>query len=45
LDKARRRIVNNESADIMRMLNDAFDNVGAQAGDYYPSALRARLMR
>lgn len=42
-DKARRRIVNNESADIMRMLNDAFDNVGAQAGDYYPSALRSEI--
>lgn len=35
-DKARGRIVNNESADIMRMFNDAFDSVGAKPGNYYP---------
>jgi putative glutathione S-transferase len=39
-DKARGRIVNNESADIMRMLNSAFDSAGAQPGDYYPEGLR-----
>ena len=39
-DKAQARIVNNESADIMRMFNDAFDGVGAQPGNYYPEALR-----
>jgi glutathionyl-hydroquinone reductase len=39
-DKAQACIVNNESADIMRMLNSAFDGVGAQPGDYYPEALR-----
>jgi putative glutathione S-transferase len=40
-DKERSTIVNNESADIIRMLNRAFDNVGAAQGDYYPEALRA----
>jgi putative glutathione S-transferase len=40
-DKAQARIVNNESADIMRMLNNAFDGVGAQPGDYCPAALRS----
>src|SRR5690606_35025365 len=39
-DKARGRIVSNESADIMRMLNSAFDGVGARPGDYYPRELR-----
>ena len=39
-DKAQGRIVNNESADIMRMLNDAFDGIGAKPGDYYPEPLR-----
>jgi glutathionyl-hydroquinone reductase len=33
-------IVNNESADIIRMLGSAFDQVGATPGDYYPKALR-----
>jgi glutathionyl-hydroquinone reductase len=40
-DKPQGRIVNNESADIMRMLNNAFDGVGAQPGDYYPEPLRS----
>jgi putative glutathione S-transferase len=34
-------IVNNESADIIRMLGSAFDQVGAKPGDYYPKPLRA----
>lgn len=34
-------IVNNESADIIRMLGSAFDQAGAKAGDYYPKASRA----
>jgi putative glutathione S-transferase len=42
-DKARREIVSNESADIIRMLNSAFDGVGAAAGDYYPVDLRAEI--
>lgn len=33
-------IVNNESSEIMRILNSAFDEVGAKEGDYYPKELR-----
>lgn len=39
-DSHTRSIVNNESADIIRMLNSAFDGIGARPGDYYPPALR-----
>ncbi len=42
-DKERRTIVSNESADIIRMLNTAFDGVGAAAGDYYPEEKRAEI--
>lgn len=42
-DKHTQTIVNNESADIMRMLGSAFDQVGAKPGDYYPQALRAEI--
>lgn len=42
-DKQRETIVSNESADIIRMLNSAFDDLGAQPGDYYPAALRERI--
>jgi len=42
-DKKTSRIVNNESADIIRMLNSAFDGIGAKAGDYYPQSLRAEI--
>lgn len=42
-DKQRATIVSNESADIIRMFNSAFDGVGATAGDYYPEALRAEI--
>ena len=42
-DRERHTIVNNESAEIIRMLNSAFDGCGAQPGDYYPSALRAEI--
>jgi len=42
-DKQRHTIVNNESSDIIRMLNSAFDGVGALPGDYYPADLRAEI--
>ena len=44
-DKERRTIVNNESSEIIRMLNSAFDGIGAAPGDYYPAALRAEIDR
>lgn len=37
------KIVNNESSEIMRMLNTAFDEVGAKEGDYYPEELREEI--
>jgi putative glutathione S-transferase len=42
-DKQRGTIVNNESSEIIRMLNSAFDGVGAAPGDYYPAALREEI--
>jgi putative glutathione S-transferase len=39
-DKTRAEIVNNESSEIIRMLNSAFDAVGAGPGDFYPVDLR-----
>jgi putative glutathione S-transferase len=42
-DKARGTIVSNESAEIIRMFNSAFDDVGATPGDYYPARLRAEI--
>lgn len=42
-DKQRATIVNNESSEILRMLNQEFDSVGAKAGDYYPSELREEI--
>ena len=42
-DKQQNTIVSNESADIIRMFNSAFDAVGARAGDYYPVALREKI--
>lgn len=40
-DKQQSRIVCNESAEIIRMFNRAFDGIGARPGDYYPAELRA----
>jgi len=42
-DKAESTIVSNESAEIIRMLNSAFNDVGGNARDYYPSALRSEI--
>lgn len=42
-DKHQATIVNNESSEIIRMLNSAFDDVGAAPGDYYPEPLRAEI--
>ncbi len=43
-DKESNSIVNNESADIIRMLNSAFDSVpGVDQTDYYPEPLRDRI--
>lgn len=42
-DAQRECIVNNESADIIRMFNSAFDHLGARPGDYYPEDLREQI--
>ncbi len=42
-DKQRQTIVSNESAEIIRMLNTAFDTAGATPGDYYPAELRPEI--
>jgi putative glutathione S-transferase len=39
-DLASGRIVNNESSDIIRIFNTAFDGLGAVPGDFYPEPLR-----
>ena len=41
-DKQAQKIVNNESADIVRIFNSAFDAIGANALDFYPEPLRGR---
>ncbi|MFC7539364.1 glutathione S-transferase C-terminal domain-containing protein [Siccirubricoccus deserti] len=42
-DRVRRTIVNNESAEIIRILNSGFDGIGAAPGDWYPAALRPEI--
>ncbi|MGY6586723.1 MAG: glutathione S-transferase family protein [Wenzhouxiangella sp.] len=42
-DKQENTIVSNESADIIRMFNSAFDQVGAKEGDFYPEDLREEI--
>jgi len=42
-DKQTKTIVSNESPEIIRMFNSAFDNIGATAGYYYPEALRSEI--
>jgi glutathionyl-hydroquinone reductase len=42
-DRHTQAIVNNESAEIVRMFNSAFDAAGAIPGDFYPQALRSEI--
>ena len=42
-DKQREVIVSNESAEIIRMLNSAFDGITGNRADYYPSDLRPEI--
>jgi putative glutathione S-transferase len=42
-DKHRNVIVSNESSEIIRMLNMAFDHIGALPADFYPVELRAMI--
>jgi len=42
-DRKRQTIVNNESSEIIRMLNTAFDDFGKTDVDFYPEALREEI--
>ncbi|WP_372803105.1 glutathione S-transferase family protein [Paracoccus seriniphilus] len=42
-DRERDTIVSNESADIIRMLNSAFDGISGNDDDYCPESLRPRI--
>jgi putative glutathione S-transferase len=42
-DTERATIVSNESSEIIRMFNAAFDVIGATPGDYYPTELRDQI--
>ncbi len=42
-DKQQSTIVSNESSEIIRMFNSAFDGVSATPGDYYPQELRGEI--
>ena len=44
-DKKTKRIVNNESSEIIRMLNSEFNGIGSDPVDFYPAALRAEIDR
>jgi putative glutathione S-transferase len=44
-DKKTKRIVNNESSEIIRMLNAEFGALGADPTDFYPKHLRAEIDR
>lgn len=42
-DKQRETIVSNESSEIIRMFNSAFDGAGAKPGDFYPIKLQTEI--
>lgn len=42
-DQQTQTIVSNESSEIIRMFNRAFDHLGAKPGDYYPDDLRSEI--
>jgi putative glutathione S-transferase len=42
-DKKSGQIVNNESADIIRILNSAFNDITGNTDDYYPKSLHAQI--
>ncbi len=42
-DKQKETIVNNESSEIIRMLNDAFVDLAPPSPDYYPEELRSEI--
>jgi putative glutathione S-transferase len=44
-DKKTGRIVNNESSEIIRMINSEFGGIGADPTDYYPPTLRPEIDR
>ncbi|CAM4016324.1 Glutathionyl-hydroquinone reductase YqjG [Vibrio aerogenes CECT 7868] len=44
-DKKRNTIVSNESSDIIRMFNSAFDSLTGHQDDYYPQELRQEIDR
>jgi putative glutathione S-transferase len=44
-DKKTKRVVNNESSEIIRMLNSEFAGIAGNDTDYYPEKLRAEIDR
>jgi putative glutathione S-transferase len=42
-DKQQKKLVSNESSEIIRMFNSEFDGIGALEGDYYPEELRGEI--
>lgn len=42
-DRKQRRIVNNESSELIRMFNSAFDHLTGSRLDFYPEALRGEI--
>lgn len=42
-DKKTKRVVNNESSEIIRMLNSEFGAIAGEGVDFYPAALRAEI--